>query len=443
MFYKILLNKETKGKVFISGEISASHILPNQTSTPVSAGHRSLNTEVIPHPALKEDEFMISEDVLESLAIPADIKYQVRFVKNGIRFGPVIGLLMTGNKNSLTKRKLKGLSDYSLIYPEVNGLLLALSAEGIDFEKGLAEGYYYNSDADGKNTHWREGIFPLPDSIFQRANVPEDVMIKLKQYTGNRVFNSNYFSKWEFWKMMSKFDTIREHLPHTRLLSSVESIDYMLSNYDAVYLKPINGTLSRGLYKVKKDKNSYIFQGKKGTDVKRTSFGKETEEFIKNITGGYRYLIQQAIHPLMIDGRHIDFRVIMQKDDTLKWVCPVIVAFLGDPGDICSNWGYQTTFKELFSRHYNFSQEKVFKKRQEVIEVCRNVCEMLSLTGENYGDLGFDVVIDESLKVWVLESNKRHYHSVPLWINDVQSFYEVKANIVKYAAALSGFSVFR
>ena len=68
---------------------------------------------------------------------------------------------------------------------------------------------------------------------------------------------------------------------------------------------------------------------------------------------------------------------------------------------------------------------------------------MLDLRKGNYGDLGFDVMIDEQLKIWILEVNKRHYHSVPLWINDVQTYYEVKAKPIKYATALAGFEVYK
>lgn len=435
-------NKEAKGKLFIPEKFPDTHIFVNMDSVSLSAGHRAQSVKIELSPNLKDNELMISQDVIELLSIPEDIKYQVRFMKDGIELGPVIGLLMARDIKSLTKRRLKAISSYTMIYPEIQGLIVAMSAEGIDFKNKLVEGYYYNPDSTNKKIAWKQGLFPLPDAIFQRIDIPESVRVKLKENTNNRLFNSYYFDKWEFWNKLSKVNQVSMHVPHTTLLSSLKDIDSMLSKYDSVYLKPLNGTLSRGIYKVNNKDNSYVFKDSQGNNTLTTSLKSDAENFVRNITSNHRYLIQQALHPITIEGRHIDFRVIMQKDHTMKWVCPGIVAFLGKPGDICSNWGYVTTFEELLAKDFNLSQDEIFRKRQEVIGVCRDVCEVLDVAGENYGDLGFDVLLDQSFKVWILESNKRHYHSVPLWNNDVLTFYEVKANPIKYASALSGFCVY-
>lgn len=442
MFYKILSNNEVKRRISVSPNFFSDHVLVDMSSVMISLGHRNQNVEVVQRKDLNDDELIISEDVIESLCIPLGIRYQVNFIKNGIRLGPVIGLLMAVNQNGLTRNRIKGLLDYTLIYPEIQGLLVAFSAEGIDFEDKTVEGYCYNPGTGSKKMPWISGKFPLPDAIFMRVNPPEAVRLKLKRETNNCLFNSNYFDKWKFWNMASKFNKTEEHLPYTRLCSSMEDVDHVLSHFGEAYLKPLNGTLSRGLYKVLKAKDVYTFKDKRGNSIKDTSIREEAKHLVSRIIGRNMYLVQQALHSIKVENRHMDFRVIMQKDQTMKWICTGMVAFIGRPGDICTNWGYQTTFEELFHKRFNYSQEEIFKKKQEVIDVCKSICDVLDLTGENYGDLGFDVLIDESLKVWVLESNKRHYHSVPLWINDVQTFYAVKTNPVKYAAALGGFKVY-
>lgn len=442
VYYNLRSYKEANGKVFIPMKFFGRHQLVNMDSVVISAGKRQVSIKVSLKHDLKEDEILLSEDVLDELMLPTNIRYQVKVDKNSIRVGPVIGLLMSKNSEKLTKGRLRELLNYCLIYPEINGLILVFSIEDIDFDEEKVTGYYYDPDLEGKNMPWKKGTFPFPDSIFQRIDIPENMRLKLVEYTNNHIFNSNYFNKWEFYNMVSKFEPFCPYIPQTNLLYSVDDVDYMLAKYSSAYLKPIAGTLSRGIYKITSQKGVYEVKDKKGENVIKDASREEAGEFIGGIVQRHRYLIQQAINPIKVDERHLDFRVIMQKDHTLIWKCTGIVAFVGGRGDICTNWGYTADFEEMMAKQFNLSQRDIYKKKQEIIQACSAACKVLDSTGDNYGDLGFDVIIDEHSKIWILEANKRHYHNVALWNNDVQTYFDIKANIIKYATALGGFDVY-
>ncbi|MBC8060859.1 MAG: YheC/YheD family protein [Clostridiaceae bacterium] len=442
MLYKIISNKESSGKVFVNDKFAKEHLFINKLSVFIRAGSKAVNIEIVKNSMQKDDEIILSQDVIETLLLPTSIKYQIRQEKDSLIIGPVIGLLMGANKEKFTKRVLKELTSYSHIYPEVNGLLLVIYTEGIDFINKTVKGYYYNPASDSKNSVWKEGVFPFPNSIFQRINLTEDVRIRLNEETNKCVFNSDYFSKWEFFKMVSNFRPFFNHLPDTRLLESTKDLEQMVSLYKEVYLKTLNGTLSRGIYKITSINGEYELKDKDGASVAVTTSFEKMEAEINAITKNKNYLMQQALHPLMVNERHTDFRVIMQKNHTLDWICTGIFTFIGRRAGISSSWGYISTFERFLEKNFNFNEQDIFKKRQEVIRVCKDVCKILDASGENYGDLGFDVLIDEELKVWVLEANKRHYHTVPLWMDDTETFYETKANPIKYATALSGFEVY-
>ena len=442
MFYKLIPSNETTGKLFIPKRLFKRHVFTNLDSVVISAGGVKQSIEVILDSKLNNDELRMSMDTLESLSIPGDISYQVILEKNTINLGPIIGLLMATTDDKLTKARLRKLIDYCVIYPEIKGLIVAFSEEGIDFENHRVKGYYFNPKVKGKVIPWKEGTFPLPDSIFQRTNLTEEVRVQLIKETKNRVFNSNYFNKWEFGKMLSKFEPYLRCIPETLLFKSIDDIDYMLSRHDAVYLKPVNGTLSRGLYRITRKNGCYGFQGNQGSEITQVNSKDEAETYVKDVVGKKTYLVQQAISPLKVEDRHLDFRVIMQKDHTLTWSCTGIVGFVGNLGDICTNWGFTSTFEGILSKYFNLTQQEIFKKRQEIIAACRKVCEAIDLRKGNYGDLGFDVMLDKELKIWILEANKRHYHTVPLWINDMHMYHEIKSKPIKYAAALGGFSVY-
>jgi hypothetical protein len=442
MFYKISPINETDGKVFIPAKLTSEHVFVNTDPVVISVGQRHQSVKVSVKHDLMEDEIMLSQDVIDSLMFPIDIKYQLKFDNHSIKLGPIVGLLMVKGFDSSFKRKLKDFLTYCLIYPEIHGLVMVISEEDIDFEKRLVKGYYYNSDLKETIIPWKEGIFPLPDSIFVRKYLFEDIRFKLKKATNNSMFNSKYYNKWEFWNLVSKFEAFCEFIPETCKLYSVDDIDHMLSRYGSAYIKPINGTLSRGLFKVTAENGIYDVKDKLGQKVKNSTSRKGLQEFLEDILQRHEYLVQRALKPMGVDDRHLDFRVVMQKDNSMMWNCTTIVAFVGNPGDICSNWGYTAKFEDLLGEHFQFNQQEIYLKKQEIIAACRTICEILDLTGENYGDLGFDVIIDESLKVWILETNTRHYHSIPLWNGDAEAFYEIKTNPIRYAVALSGFKVY-
>jgi hypothetical protein len=442
MIYKLIEDDKSRGKLFIPYKYMSDNDFENGDLITVSAGLKKESVEVVFDDELRDGEVMISADISESLAIPTEVNYQIAYDEGSVKIGPVIGLLMSKSHYGLKRGRLSKLLNYCRIYTEIGGLIIAFSVDNIDFEKKVVKGYYYNPIKNDHQVPWKEGIFPLPDSIFQRTSIPDGIRRRLQRETNNRMFNSNYFNKLDFWNILSQDEAFLECIPDTRSFRSIDDLDYMLEKYNAVYLKPAHGTLSRGLYRVTKNDYIYSFQGKIGTEVTQTFSVEETEDYLNSIVGRNIYIVQQAIRPLMINGRHLDFRVIMQKDHTLSWGCTGIVGFVGGQGDICTNWGYTANFEDTLKRHFDFTQKDIFRKKQEVVKACENVCRALESTGENYGDLGFDVVIDENLKVWVLEANKRHYHSVPLWIDDKQTFYKIKTNIIKYATALAGFKVY-
>ncbi|WP_163192450.1 YheC/YheD family protein [Clostridium thermarum] len=442
MLYRITSDKYSTDKIIVSERFFKGTLAAKKSHVDVSVGSKTVSVELIKDARLRENRVKLSNNVIDELLLPEDVDYQIIHTKEGFRIGPIIGLLMSNSKSSIGRGSLSKMNYYTIIHPEIGGLLVTFSSDSVDFNKKCVDGYYYSDNLTNRKLPWRAGVLPMPDSVFSRTMVSDEFTDKLKEVTNNRFFNSKYFNKWEFWRLVSRDNTCCKYIPDTRLYSGLEDIDYMIENYGAAYIKPLNGTLSRGLYKVTRTGEGYGVQGKQGDKVDLVSNRKEAEEYFKKIMKGHKYIVQQSITPLKVKGRHMDFRVIMQKDQTLDWQCTGIVALIGARGDICTNWGNTSSFEDIFYKAFDFNQQQIYKKKSEVVGACKSICDLLDATGENYGDLGFDVVVDENYKVWVLEANKRHYHSVPLWINDVQTFYQTKSNPIKYAAAQAGFCVY-
>ena len=439
MIYSINSCIDADDKIHVSRQFCLNNNLNENCIYNLSIGKQTKGAKVIIDSRCRDDELRVSKGVMEYLHIPDGIRFQLKITGDIIRLGPVIGLLMGLKTKSIKKGMLRQMLNYTKVYSKLGGLLFVFCEEGIDYKSRLIEGYFYSPDRRPESRPWEKALLPFPDSIFQRIILPDETIKKLKKLTDNRMFNSRYFNKWKFWELVSRYDDIREHIPYTKRVVSFDDIKYMLTQHKCIYLKPINGTLARGLVRVLYDNGSYLIKAKDSREDSEVHSEDELFKELSYIVENKNYIAQQALYPVMLNDRPIDFRVIMQKDDSLNWQCTGIVAFIGMHGGICSNWGFVTTFDDALIDALNFSRHESYTMKQEVIGICRKICTVLDSTGENYGDLGFDVLIDVDLNVWVLEANKKHYHSVPLWIKDRQTFYAVKANPIKYAAALAGF----
>jgi hypothetical protein len=440
MNYRILVNhSDNNSKVLVPIEFLHA---PNEINTKyvfISFGQRKVKAEIDTDKCLECNEIMVSKDIADALYLNLEVEYQLKYDKNTIRIGPVIGLLLGLKKNDISNNLLKRALNYTLLYNNINGLIVVFSIEGVDYENGIIEGYFFNPKCEKRQLPWGKGVFPIPNSIFQRITLDKYNQNKLKSITQNCIFNSSYFNKWEFWIMVSRCSSVKYNIPYTRILNSLDDVDFIINKYGSSYIKPINGTLAQGIYKINKHLNTYLFKKKnKAQKLSR----KQAKEYINNTIKDKKYIVQQPIEAFTIDGRHMDFRVIMQKDYTKEWMCTGIISFTGIEGDICSNSGGELLFEYALEGRLKLSRESTFIIKQNMIDICKKICKILDSSGENYGDLGFDVVLDKNLRVWVLEVNKRQYHSTPLWVGDIQTFYAVKTNPIKYAAALGGFTIY-
>lgn len=446
MFYRIVSCHETEESLIVSKDFGKKYLDENIKSINICAGQRKQNIKVQISSNLDANTLKISKKILEYLLIPLDFFYQISIQDDRMNIGPIIGLLITKKNCDLTKYKLKRLLLYTLYYEKFNGLICVFSWEGIDFKSKVIKGYYFKYDNSTKSGFWKKGTIPFPDVVYNRTLLPKLKIQKLKEIVNNKLFNSLQLNKLDFWNIAEKSNLVSNNIPDTKLLSSIEDLDEMLEKYDYVYLKPVSSSLARGLIRVHKSEGNYCFQINDNPYQVVVSSGKTAFNYFNRIKHNQQYLVQQGINSIKFENRYIDFRVIMQKNETLEWKCTNIVAKVGRQNGICSNFmeeGYVLTFEEVFTTVLKLEDKEICNIKNKLINICNNVCKMLDETDENFGDIGIDAAIDDKLNIWILETNTRHDHKIILSLKDKKSFYELKSNPIKYAVALSGFTIYK
>lgn len=386
------------------------------------------------------DVIGLSKKLSNDFILPDSIPYKMRFEGRNIYVGPVIGLLFVTKHKTLTPKFLSAYKCYLLNYNEIKGLVFIGSSEGINIENQTIKGYFYEPNSDEP---WVEGIFPYPDSLYRRVGIPDKKYESLVRHLGNKIFNTYFFNKWELWECISPYAEIKTHLPHTEKLTDTDVLIKMLEHYDNVYLKKISGEKSMGIYRVEKSNNGYEFIDR----LRKHSMLANTEEvskFLKKIIKkNGNYIVQQAIKGKLIENRSFDMRVVLQKDENKEWSCTSMIARFGGKGSITSNIGLSGLAKrgkEALKEIFDLTEEAAITKEKDIVNICCKVCETLNKSIGHYGDLGIDVIIDESQKVWILEINKLHYHPYPLYaLNDRQMYFDTASKPIRYANALAAF----
>jgi hypothetical protein len=460
MFYKILQDDKSKNNIFVPKALIEKNNLSNLGSLSVGAGLRNLKVELKILDDIKGDVIILSKNIIDHLLIPTGIKYQVSFNEGQLNIGPFIGYLVAKTKDKLEKDiefvKNQDTLTYcpsngfcrstTVAYPGIQGLLYVFCSEGIDTENNKIEGYYYNPNYTNVDEMWIKGVFPLPSSIFKRVFMFRDKnRKKLTEMTGNRIFNSYWRSKLEFWRVASKDPDIKSHTPYTKVFRTFDDLEKMLDAFKTVYLKLNLGCFAYGLIRVTKSEEGYFIQ-RASDEIPRT-FKNRTgaQAYLIKKMKGRSYLIQQGVDTLIYNGGTTIFRVIMQKDDSLKWKCTGICPRVGNASGISTNYApasYVFTFESFLREILNLDNKSIEEKKQELIDLCFKLCHMSDKTGGHFADAGIDIGMDKSLKLWVFEINDGHHHYVPLKIKDEKMYYEVKANILRYATAISGFKYY-
>ncbi|WP_241242997.1 YheC/YheD family protein [Paenibacillus whitsoniae] len=195
------------------------------------------------------------------------------------------------------------------------------------------------------------------------------------------------------------------HVPATHPFSRTR-LSAMLTKYGMVYVKPDTGSLGIGVMRVERIDGGYRYQA----GMKKHTFPTfdRMYEALRKSCGGRRHLIQKGIHVLRHEGRPFDFRVMMQKRPSGRWVCSGIAARVAHPQKAVTNGSQGGTIyapEDLIAPRFG-------PKAAEAL--LASMARIGRLTAAQFGrsypamnELGLDLAVDRRLKPWILEVNTR------------------------------------
>lgn len=389
--------------------------------------------------AVSQNEIGLPAKLLAEMHLPDYPLYELTLQGGRLIIGPYIGLLLSKEGNRLTASRLKSARSYLHEYAALHGAVVVFALDQVDTANGLIAGYCYDPRSDS----FRAGVFPYPAAIYRKAGMSDKWKAHFFSVIGPNVFNSHYIGKWKMYEWLSADTEIAAHIPETVRYRSPGGCLDLLRTYGSLYLKPVSGLRGRGILRATFEGGRYLFQGRETGKNNAVTFDRpeQAADFLRKKLGRGRYLIQRAIPLLEADGSVIDFRCIMQKDQSARWVCQAIIGRCGVAGSVVSNissGGRAFAIDQLGEILHIGIDTAAVKKRIETLAI--KVCSALDSGGAVWGTLGIDIGVDTDGAVWLIEVNNRDPDpTIALDIHDEKLYYTLMTGPMRYAKALAGF----
>ncbi len=435
----------SRGNLFMGTEIAEALGLQEGDKITLYAGRLSTPQKISMGRQISGRNMNISVSVLKQLHLSASSKYGICRNDEGIHLGPVVGIMVDSGSDSSRPFGSQSFFISQLIKfgTAMGQICFAFSTNSVNFSKKNINGYTYGKGG------WKRGVFPIPDVVYPREagySKPKLQIRKKMQSLGCKFINPTVIGKWENHKILSGHPTLSSYLPDTCLVTSFHHIDRMLRKYGAVYLKPVNGSKGRNIIRVLKRKKSnmydYQYQASSQPRIGTSNGINGLRHRLSRFMGKQDYIVQQRINLLRVDGNLVDVRILVQKDHTGKWLITGKACRIGRRGSITSN---------IFSGGSASKVEKVLvKKFSDPIQRERILTEInylsieaaraLEASTSSMGELGIDIGIDNTGKIWFIEANLRPARQVFTLIGEPATRLRSVQRPLLYARYLAGFS---
>lgn len=337
-----------------------------------------------------------------------------------IKIGPFVGVLVarkTDQKYPMPAgREAKIYKEMTLEARKKNIFLYFFYADGVDWTRKIINGHCF-TDPKNKGA-WIRGSFPLPDIIYNRIAYrslerqhPIQTFINKVGESPIYLFNTRFLDKWEVHNTLSLWPHTRKMLPEACRYSA-ENLSCFVERFETVFIKPIDGSVGKGIIQVKVISPQRISFSKLG-DKKGWQQSQSAAELYQHLSIGdeNKYILQKGINLAKIDGNIFDIRIQVQKNGYGEWTFTGAGVRIAAPGNFVThvpNGGtkadYQSVIKEVFG-HANEIMESLDRQLKSICRIVPRVLEQG--LGISLAVLSMDLGIDEKGQMWIIEINSK------------------------------------
>ncbi|WP_284641159.1 YheC/YheD family endospore coat-associated protein [Paenibacillus silviterrae] len=365
---------------------------------------------------------------------------QYKSASGSLHLGPLIGV-MVSRANASAGDKLFGtttafcheMTEACKIY---GAAVFFCTPEDLKTAGDTVKGWHYAG-------RWIRSTFPVPHVLYNRLtsrryeNYPHVQQFVSQARSKHRtiMFNEKYLNKSEVFDALRKEAGLQTYLPESHLLRNFATLKSMCSKYASVFLKPITGSLGKGIIRIRRSEGgTYIahFTGLNGT---RKQVYRSLTQLYSAISGKVktgRHQIQQGLNLIQAGDRPIDFRALVQRDDTGSWTVTSIVGRIAGNHQFVSNLargGTLCTVREALARA-GASASGAARLKRAALQIAKGIETQVE---GHFAELGVDLALDTSGRVWLLEVNSKPSKDDNTPLNAERKIRPSVKTVVQYA----------
>ena len=416
----ILLDIQTESQptsehtIYLNSQIISQLNLPINRIITIKLGNKKTNCFIAENSS-KGSLLILPESVAKQLLIPNGIQLHATYDKEkGLLLGPTLGILLQatfkGQNQDPFGEITPFLKEIALLSRSKGTLSYAFSLGDVDLENNLVKGWIF------KGNRWEQKKLPIPDVIYNRISSRkfelknQETIKQLKTKHHSYFFNDHFLNKWQVYDLL-KTTSIQSLLPETKLYKNYTTITDILSIYPVIYLKPTNGSLGRGIIRIQKRGTEYLVRLSRITGSVSLNFN-SFSQMIKQLAPRLKsepYIAQAGIDLISIKHRPVDFRILVQKDDTGNWSITSMVARVADEKQFVSNLARGGTQSKIINAiRLSNLRDKQKTSRDHFINYSIAIAKQIEASGVgHFAELGIDLGLDVNGKIWLLEVNSK------------------------------------
>lgn len=314
----------------------------------------------------------------------------------------------------------------------------------VQFDTLTVKGYTLN-----QHGQWITITIPVPAYIYDRCfyngrkynAIYKSSILKLLGQRHIRFLGIGLKGKWQMYQAVSQHPSLSRYLPSTEIYASPSQLKKWLQEYSSIILKPVNGSLGVGVMKVtQKERSCLHVEGRgKGNIPFTTDFTSFPAflDFLQSNMQKWKYLIQPYLSLSTKEGVPYDLRIMVQKNGSGTWMTTGKAIRMGAKNSITSNLhggGSAISFKQFSQQHYTSSEAEHINTHLSILETL--LPEYLERAHGPLLELGIDVGIDTSRKVWLIEVNSKPGRQIFEQLHDQESIIQSQLNPLYYAKYL-------